>query len=363
MAKVSVIIPVYNVEKYLKECLDSVVNQTLKDIEIICVDDGSTDNSGAILDEYASKDSRIKVVHNENKGVGNARNTGLGLATGDYIYFLDSDDYIELNALEKLYNKSIELNLDICVCMVKELNINTSQMSIQEYAIYKPYLPNKNVFSSYDVKNTIFHLFIGWIWDKLYKKSIILDNHLTFPEFKNSEDTAFTYMALILANRISTIQDPLIIHRINITTSISVNREKEPEAFISAMELLKTNLNKIGKYKTFENGFLNYFITFSKWHLDTISETYKDDLYIKIKKYYETNIRKNCHYKKLNNYTTEILYLYKNCSTYEQLKKLEEESNYNSTFKQNLFSIKNSKNNGYKIITIFGCKIKIKKRK
>ena len=122
MPKVSVIIPVYNVENYLRQCLDSVVNQTLSDIEIICVDDGSTDNSGKILDEYATKDSRIKVIHKENGGYGKAMNVGLDNAIGEYIGIVEPDDYIALDMYETLYNIAKEKDLDFskpfCVWVV-----------------------------------------------------------------------------------------------------------------------------------------------------------------------------------------------------------------------------------------------------
>ena len=113
MPKVSVIIPVYNVEKYLRECLDSVVNQTLKDIEIICINDGSPDNSLAILEEYAKKDSRIIVISQENSGVSTARNVGIDLAKGDYLYFIDADDYAEPDLLELSYQKALSTQCDI----------------------------------------------------------------------------------------------------------------------------------------------------------------------------------------------------------------------------------------------------------
>ena len=113
MPKVSVIIPVYNVEKYLRECLDSVINQTLKDIEIICVDDGSSDGSLKILEEYAQKDNRIKVLKQEHGGVSCARNLALGGAAGEYMLCLDSDDYLELNTLESLYNRALNFDLDM----------------------------------------------------------------------------------------------------------------------------------------------------------------------------------------------------------------------------------------------------------
>jgi glycosyltransferase involved in cell wall biosynthesis len=103
MPKVSIVIPVYNVEKYLRQCLDSVVNQTLKDIEIICVNDGSTDNSLQILEEYANKDDRIKIINKDNGGLSSARNAGLEIATGVYIGFVDSDDYIEIETYNEAY--------------------------------------------------------------------------------------------------------------------------------------------------------------------------------------------------------------------------------------------------------------------
>ena len=110
---VSVIVPVYNVEKYLEECLDSIINQTLEDIEIICVNDGSTDNSLKILKKYAKKDNRIKIINQKNCGLGCARNSGLNQSQGDYIFFLDSDDYLNPNILEKLYPKALESHSEI----------------------------------------------------------------------------------------------------------------------------------------------------------------------------------------------------------------------------------------------------------
>ena len=111
--KISVIIPVYNVEDYLEECLDSIINQTFKDLEIICINDGSQDNSLNILEEYAEKDNRIKIITTKNQGLSAARNRGLENITGDYVYFIDSDDYLELTAFEELYAVSEEKSLDL----------------------------------------------------------------------------------------------------------------------------------------------------------------------------------------------------------------------------------------------------------
>ena len=113
MVKVSIIVPVYNVEKYLRQCMDSIIVQTLKDIEIICIDDGSTDSSGGILDDYASKDDRIRVIHKENSGYGNSMNIGLDAATGEYVGIVESDDYADENMFQTLYRIADENKLDV----------------------------------------------------------------------------------------------------------------------------------------------------------------------------------------------------------------------------------------------------------
>ena len=126
--KVSVIVPVFNVESYLNESLDSILNQTLKDIEIICINDGSTDNSLDILETYSKKDKRIKIISKENEGQGVARNVGLDNAQGEYISFVDSDDFIKRDMLEKLYNKAENNDLDLVMCKVSSFDNETHEV-------------------------------------------------------------------------------------------------------------------------------------------------------------------------------------------------------------------------------------------
>ena len=159
---ISVIIPVYNVEQYLNRCVDSVINQTYKNLEIILVDDGSTDNSGKICDEYALKDNRIKVIHKENGGLSSARNAGLDIAKGAYIGFIDSDDYIELDMYEFLYNMLIENKVEVSCCNVFDFKNNK-------------YVPSSNlqvegVITFDEVLNIKQGLFV---WNKLYSKNLI----------------------------------------------------------------------------------------------------------------------------------------------------------------------------------------------
>lgn len=113
---ITVIVPVYNVEKYLRRCLDSIIGQTYQNLEILCIDDGSIDNSGEICEQYAARDARIKVIHQENQGLSTARNRGLDAAEGEYIAFVDSDDYILEDMYKKMLAKLLDYNVDLCVC-------------------------------------------------------------------------------------------------------------------------------------------------------------------------------------------------------------------------------------------------------
>ena len=166
MAKVSVIVPVYNVEKYLKQCLDSIVDQTLEDLEIVLVDDGSVDSSGTICDEYAKKDSRIEVIHKANGGLSDARNVGISKAKGRYIGFVDSDDYIKEDMYEILLNLIKKYDADVSICNLYDVIdgnecIRNKENGIREYSrldILKEVLLDKNIQS--------------YAWNKLYEKEL-----------------------------------------------------------------------------------------------------------------------------------------------------------------------------------------------
>ena len=173
MSKISVIVPVYNVEKFIKRCLDSIINQTTKDLEIILVNDGSTDNSGKICDEYAKLDNRITVIHKENGGISSARNIGLDVATGEWIAFVDSDDYIEKDMYEVLYKTAIEKNVDICACFFKYLTVdnkilfNLTQEQLDMNGKY-----NSKEFLELIYKDEYMNGICVATWNKIYKKNI-----------------------------------------------------------------------------------------------------------------------------------------------------------------------------------------------
>ncbi len=205
MKKVSVIVPVYNTEKYLRRCLDSLVNQTLEDIEIIIIEDKSPDNSNKILDEYKEKyKDKIKVFLNKtNKGIGYNRNFGIKKATGEYIAFVDSDDWVDETMYEKMYNKAIKDNLDLVLCNFhKMLEENENLNEIEPEFIITNF---KNTSLK---KHADLLLEVNLApWNKLYKKELLIDNN--FPEDLKYEDAIFVVKALARANKIGVIYEKL----------------------------------------------------------------------------------------------------------------------------------------------------------
>ncbi len=267
MSKISVIIPVYNVEKYLTECLESVINQTYENIEIICINDGSTDNSLKILQEFSKKDNRIKIISQENKGISEARNNGISVATGEYIYFIDSDDWIETNTLELLVNKIKQDNADIVECDILEhQNINKKPKYRNLKLKYKP-LTNLKIYigkpySWKDIKNKIFDL-RAYCWNKLYKTELIKNK--IFFEGRFNEDFLFTIEAFLTAKKIVYLRKNLHHYRKR-ENSLSNGGMKAQNINIDIQycknEILKIKrlLEKLNLFEFYEKEYNNFLI-------------------------------------------------------------------------------------------------------
>ncbi|MCI8949026.1 MAG: glycosyltransferase [Lachnospiraceae bacterium] len=214
MPQVSIIIPVYNVENFLIQCMESVINQTLKNIEIICVDDGSTDSSGTILDKYANSDARIKVIHKKNTGYGNSMNVGLQNALGNYIAIVESDDYIELDMMEKLYKKAEIYHTDIvksnCFFYQKIDDFESDQ-----YADIMENIPIENVFHS--LEHPEIFLKAQAIWSGLYSRNFLINNHICFNETPGAsyQDVSFAFQALACAEKVVVTKEAYYHYRIN----------------------------------------------------------------------------------------------------------------------------------------------------
>lgn len=243
--KVSVIVPVYNGEAHLKECIDSIVNQTLREIEIILVDDGSTDSSSAIMNEYASKDSRVILMSQENKFAGTARNLGMTRAQGEYYVFWDCDDIFEANALEVLYNRAKETSADICVCGVNLYDNNTGVISPNGGYLKMQMIPEGvETFSRQTNEDKILNFTTAVVWNKMYRRAFVEKEQLRFQEIRNGNDVFFSICAMCLADRIAITKDKLINYRVNQATSLVGRVNKSPlapvKAWMDTAEYLKT---------------------------------------------------------------------------------------------------------------------------
>ncbi len=249
MPKVSVIVPCYNVERYVALCIESLVSQTLKDIEIILVDDGSPDNSGKICDEYKDRDERIKVIHKANGGVSAARNDGLKEATGEYVIFVDSDDYVPSNACEVMYLKAIETSSDIVVGDVIRVADDGKEEYSQMYdsafttsdrklidalvatALYKNYCPlpaKSGAAFGY-----------GGPWNKLVRRKLLSDHHISFDESVKGlfDDILYSAHIMAAANTVSYVHEAVYCYRLlggSITQTYKKNMPEIAEAIIAA---------------------------------------------------------------------------------------------------------------------------------
>lgn len=212
---VSVIIPVYNVSKYLNKCLESVINQTYNNLEIIIVDDGSTDSSGDICDSFAARDNRITVLHQPNHGVSNARNNGINIATGTYACIIDSDDYLDLNYVETLVMYAQRDNLDLVACGV--------YVAEKEDGTYE-YIHESCSDDLLDNKETIKQLFLssgfrGWGVNKLYSLDIIKNKNIRYHEdIKYCEDELFCLEYIVNVKKARFIKEPLYHYMLNLSS-------------------------------------------------------------------------------------------------------------------------------------------------
>lgn len=224
--KVSIIIPVYNCEKYIARCLESIIKQTLKEIEIICINDASCDDSFDILNNYQKKDSRIKIIHMPvNKGAGLCRNKGLELASGEYIHFVDADDYMMLDACEKLYNHMKEKNGDICFHKIKIISENKNNESSVSQGILEKYDGSYIGTGLLDefVKNNEFFLYP---WSVIFKRKLINENKLTFSSLLIGEGGEFVLKALVRAKSASVLDEVLYYYNVHEDSIMGKNSKR-----------------------------------------------------------------------------------------------------------------------------------------
>ena len=256
--KVSVIVPIYNACKHLRPALDSILTQTLKEIEIICVDDGSTDTSLDMLKIYQKMDNRIRIVTETNAGPGHARNNGLKRARGKYVAFLDADDFFEPELLEKLYNHAEANELDIAITKYDIYDNKKGKFSANIESEHGKIFESGAVTSKNEYPDYILESTTGAAWNKLFKKSFILEKNICFTtEAMIFEDVYFTVTALAFAERVARIPDVLVHHRIysqqGRVRSFRKYYLEVPGVFLKIKEFLM----KGGMYQPLAKGFLN----------------------------------------------------------------------------------------------------------
>lgn len=264
MPKISVIIPAYNVERYVDQCLESVLAQSQDDFEVICIDDGSTDRSGVLLDSWAQKDTRIKVIHKENTGYGNSMNMGLEHALGTYVAIVESDDFAEPDMLEKLYGAAAQSHADI----VKG-EYYKHQSGTDTYANRLKGYPKNQVLAAEGCP-ALLNL-ADTIWSCLYRRQFLLDNGITFNETPGAsfQDISFSLLGWLYAKRVYLIEDAVLHYRIDNPDSSM----KNPTKIFCVFDEYKRVEGKIGQM---ENPLLEHHLTASKYR-DCLNHYYRVD--------------------------------------------------------------------------------------
>lgn len=248
VTKVSVVIPVYNAGKYIGQMLESVLAQSIQEIEVICVNDGSTDNSCEVIRGFMSRDSRIKLLEQPNVNAGAARNRGLSQARGKYVVFWDADDQFDRRALEFMCRKMQKMQADICVCGVCEFAEDGKVYETNGY-LKTALVPDKDPFNKFDMCDAIFSFGSNVVWNKMFRRKFLADHHLRFQEIRQANDTAFVMRALYLADRITCVDRFLAFYRTDNADSLT---GKSSETVFCPYESYLYTLQELEKESDFE---------------------------------------------------------------------------------------------------------------
>ncbi len=309
--------PVYNAQDYLEQCIVSILAQTLQEIEVICVDDSSTDRSLEILKKYEKEDSRVRVLTQPNSGAGAARNRGLSQASGEYLSFLDADDFFEPDMLELAYAKAKEDRADMVVFKSDQYHTDSDQFVQVAWTLREKEIPPYTPFNHRQMTDNIFKVFVGWAWDKLFSREFVEKHHLTFQEQRTSNDMLFVFSAVALAKRITIVPKVLAHQRRDAKDSLSKTRENSWHCFYDALTALRQRLTDEGLFPETEKDFINYALHFSLWNLRTLAEPTKTKLGKKlVSEWFNTlgiSGKKQGYFYKQNEYKeyTEVLKTYK----------------------------------------------------
>lgn len=255
--KISIIIAVYNTEKYLKQCLDSLLEQTFCEFEIICIDDGSTDSSLMILEKYKKQDRRIQIYTQDHQYAGVARNNGLTHAKGKYTLFLDADDFLEKDSLQVLFHTAKKAETDIMVFGHYRYDTESACVVESDYILEKLDWFGNGIKKAEEIAPYIFNFSEPCAWNKLYRTRFIKESGIEFMPLKRTNDLFFSYMSLARAERICVCKKQLLYYRINNSKSLQGSSEIFSTDFLYAVSELKNKLMDVHMFKKFEASFYN----------------------------------------------------------------------------------------------------------
>ncbi len=280
---VSIVIPVYNSAKFLSQCLDSVLDQTWKNLDIVCVNDGSKDNSLEILETYAEKDSRIRVFSKENEGRGaaSARNMGLKNARGKYIQFLDSDDFFEADMVESLVRKAIDTGAEVVICRGKTFDDELKKVTGNLAHPDLQYAPEKASFNWRECPEYICEIADNYAWNKLFKRELLIDNDLSFTPIPISDDQDISMLAPVLAEKVAVIDRAFINYRVGTGSSQCDSQTRHPEAAYEGVYTVVERFKKLGFWKEVKQSYLNVSVRLMREYFDRMTEYKKADFLYK----------------------------------------------------------------------------------
>lgn len=270
MPKISVIIPVYNSQEYLGECLDTLLAQTEHDIEILCVDDGSTDGSADLMADRSAKDARVKVFAQPNAGAGAARNRALREATGEFLFFADADDFFEPTMLSDAYRACVRDDADAAVFRARYYEVESGKARPADELLKTDLIPDRTPFSRADIPDHILEFTSPAPWNKLFRRAFVEKHGLRFQEIRRANDLLFTKLALAKAERITVVDDVLVNYRVGSGSNLQALNDATPMEFYHALIALRDELKRSGLFSELERSFVNLALATCLYNLHSL---------------------------------------------------------------------------------------------
>jgi glycosyltransferase involved in cell wall biosynthesis len=269
---ISIVMPIFNQERYLEEAITDILNQSFKNFELICVDDGSNDKTLEILINLAKNDNRIRIITKSRENAGAARNLGLIFARGKYVIFLDSDDRFDKNLLKEMYNKMNKTNADICVCDANMYNNSTKEIKPGNF-LKKERVPSVDPFNKTILKSNLYLFCNPTPWNKIFKTSFLKENNIFFQNLTRTNDLLFVFHSFTKAKKITTLNEKLIHYRIGTKTNLQSRNDETPFTLPKALLKLKDILEEEGLFTGYiEQSFVNVAIANLLYHLNSMKK-------------------------------------------------------------------------------------------